>query len=290
MGYWLWTERRRLVRRTAWEKEWNSLQKREERYLKRRESPRESGISRLLEDKVPKKLQGILDAAFLKGFDAVFSKGNAVIERTYSSERQRQDYKIREFAAAVRRDRKSLRAFSRTARGGSWINLAISAAEGVGLGVLGIGLPDIPLFLGVLLKSVYQIALSYGFEYASPEERHLILKIIETSLMDGEELRRADMGVNELMEHMAAKEDGGKSGQGDDGGKLRAEDGQNPDRQIKRTAEALSRELLYMKFIQGLPVVGVVGGIGDAVCLKKVTGYVEMKYRRRFLLRIKACM
>lgn len=38
----------------------------------------------------------------------------------------------------------------------------ISGVEGVGLGLLGIGLPDIPLFTAVILKSVYEIALSYG--------------------------------------------------------------------------------------------------------------------------------
>ena len=38
-----------------------------------------------------------------------------------------------------------------------------------------------------------------------------------------------------------------------------------------------------MKFIQGLPLVGVIGGAGDAICLKRVTDYASLKYQKRFL-------
>ena len=42
-----------------------------------------------------------------------------------------------------------------------------------------------------------------------------------------------------------------------------------------------------MKFLQGIPVVGAVGGIYDAVYMKQVMEYAELKYRRRFYLRQK---
>ena len=53
--------------------------------------------------------------------------------------------------------------------------------------------------------------------------------------------------------------------------------------QVETTSQALSEELLYMKFIQGLPLVGVIGGAGDAICLKRVTDYASLKYQKRFL-------
>ena len=67
-------------------------------------------------------------------------------------------------------------------------------------------------------------------------------------------------------------------------------DGQIPENymereQIKETAGMFSRELLYMKFLQGIPIVGIVGGMYDAVYMKQVTEYAELKYRRRFLSR-----
>ena len=56
-------------------------------------------------------------------------------------------------------------------------------------------------------------------------------------------------------------------------------------RQIDSSAEALSHELLYGKFVQGMTFVGVVGGTTDITCLKKITDYAVLKYKRRFLLR-----
>ena len=45
----------------------------------------------------------------------------------------------------------------------------------------------------------------------------------------------------------------------------------------------MSKELLYMKFLQGIPVVGAVGGAYDVVYLKQITEYANLKYERRFL-------
>lgn len=252
--------------KSAWEKEWDSLIKKEEKYLKKHEIPRESKLNSLLADKVPDKLQGVLDAAFCKGFWLVFSKGSAVIEKTYSPEKGLEDYKIREFAARVKKDRRTLRAFSKTARGGNRVNVAISAVEGVGLGVLGIGVPDIPLFLGMILKSVYQIALAYGFGYETREGRYFILKLIETALEDGEAVREKNAAVDQLLYKGELEVDEDMLGE-----------------QVETTSQALSEELLYMKFIQGLPLVGVIGGAGDAICLKRVTDYASLKYQKRFL-------
>ena len=53
--------------------------------------------------------------------------------------------------------------------------------------------------------------------------------------------------------------------------------------QIEQTAGALSKELLFMKFLQGIPVVGAVGGAYDAVYMKRITEYAELKYRLRYL-------
>lgn len=46
----------------------------------------------------------------------------------------------------------------------------------------------------------------------------------------------------------------------------------------------MSKELLYMKFLQGIPVVGAVGGVYDVIYMKQIVKYAELKYRRRFLL------
>ena len=52
---------------------------------------------------------------------------------------------------------------------------------------------------------------------------------------------------------------------------------------INAAAGCMSKELLYMKFLQGIPIVGAVGGAYDAIYMKQIVKYAELKYRRRFL-------
>lgn len=73
------------------------------------------------------------------------------------------------------------------------------AVEGIGLGALGIGLPDIVIWVSVLLRGVYETALKYGFDYDSPEEKLFILKMIETAMLSGEDWIGANAEVNQFI-------------------------------------------------------------------------------------------
>ena len=55
------------------------------------------------------------------------------------------------------------------------------------------------------------------------------------------------------------------------------------EEQIAISSEAISSELLYTKFLQTIPIVGAVGGAYDAIYMKKILKYAEIKYHRRFL-------
>ena len=56
---------------------------------------------------------------------------------------------------------------------------------------------------------------------------------------------------------------------------------------IKSAASNLSKELLYMKFVQGIPIIGAVGGFYDAVYIKRINEFANIKYRKRMLLKMK---
>lgn len=256
-----------MFRQNRWEKEWTALEKKEARYLmRRREEKTSSALQQKLEEKIPEKLEETLNTAFIKAFDLVFEKGTGLIEKTYNKDQQKTDYQVREYAAGLKESRKTVKAFGRQSQGTRMKNLMISGVEGVGLGLLGIGLPDIPLFTAVILKSVYEIALSYGFEYESEKEQWFILKMLETALKKGEELERNNSLLNAWID---------QNGIG--------ETVKGRKEQSKETAAALAEALLYMKFLQGIPVVGIAGGAADTVYLKKITDYAELKYKRRFL-------
>ena len=127
-----------------------------------------------------------------------------------------------------------------------------------------------------MLKSIYEIAISFGFGYTSPQEKLFILNIIDGALKSGDELRKKNKEINKLIEIMDSEEESG-----DDEYVVRL----MITRQIDTSAEALSRELLYGKFVQGKAIIGIVGGMNDVTCLKKITDYAVLKYKRRFLLK-----
>lgn len=252
-------------KKSSLEKELEILQKKEAKFLKSREEKKDSFINQKLAEKVPVKLQQTLDAAFYKAFTIIFEKGTGIIEKTYRRDEMEKTYKINEYADEIRQNRKSLRTFSKNAKSTKTVNMLLSGTAGIGMGVLGVGLPDIPLFTGLILKGIYEIALSYGYEYDSEQERYFILRLIQTAVSCGEGLTE----LNEEIDRYIAEE--------------ALPNGYSREEQIQETANSLSKELLYMKFLQGIPVVGVVGGAYDAIYMKRITEYAELKYRRRFL-------
>lgn len=252
------------------DKEWELLLKQEDKMLRKRENKKESQINKLLEDKVPKKLQSTLNAAFRKAFEIVFSKGSGIIEKTYDKEKYDFEYENRERWHAETGNRRSLKSFSKAASAGKNKNILLSGIEGAGMGALGVGIPDIPVFTGVILKSIYEVAMSYGFEYESDFEKFFILKIIEVSMQESDKFEKQNDELNRFIdevdkyEFVVEKED--------------------IDYQIAAAANSVSKEMLYMKFVQGIPVIGIAGGLTNTVYLKKIVDYAELKYRRRFLI------
>ena len=75
-----------LEQKRALKKEWDIVKKKEERFFAEQKEKKDSALNRMLEEKVPEKLQATLDAAFSKAFTLVFHRGTAVIEKTYRKE------------------------------------------------------------------------------------------------------------------------------------------------------------------------------------------------------------
>ena len=148
-------------KRTPLQKEWEKLEVQEQRFLQKRSEKRESILNQKLEEKIPPKLQETLDTAFAKAFALIFEKGTRVIEKTYQRAKLEQDYQVRQYTADVKQNSKSLRSFSKKARDTGTKNLLLSGVAGIGMGVLGIGLPDIPVFTGMILKNIYETALQW---------------------------------------------------------------------------------------------------------------------------------
>lgn len=252
-------------KKTPLQKEWDKMRQQEQKLYRKRQAEKDSLLNRKLEEKIPPKLQETLDTAFAKAFSLIFEKGTGMIEKTCRPEKLAQDYQIRQYAADLKQTSGTLRAFSKKARNTGAKNLLLSGTSGIGMGVLGVGLPDIPVFTAMILKNIYEIAMNYGFGYKDEKERYFILLLIQGALSCGETFDRINRATDQFIDtRMLPKS-------------YREKD------QIENTSGVLSKELLYMKFLQGIPIVGAVGGAFDAVYMKKISEYAELKYRRRYL-------
>ena len=256
-----------MKKKTARKKEWDMILKKEERFLSARDKKEESLLNRKLEEKVPKQLQDKLDAAFEKAFSLIFKKGTGVIEKTMRTDKVVHEYQVDLYSASIKEDAKALRTFSRKANRSGGRNLLFSGVEGIGLGLLGVGLPDIPLFTALILKNLYELALHYGFSYDTQEERYWILLLIRGALCYGEDAKAASREADLFIKKESLPQAFDMSAE------------------IRKTAETLSGELLYMKFLQGIPIAGAVGGAYDVIYLRRIQRYAGIKYKKRFLYR-----
>lgn len=137
----------------------------------------------------------------------------------------------------------------------------------VSLRHMSIGLPDIVLFVGMLLKGIYETALRYGFPYEGPAEQMWILRMMETSLTKGSLWTEKNQGVDAFL-YQGLMEEPTKEAL---------------SQQIQATAQTFAMDMLVLKFIQGLPLVGVLGGAANPVYYRRVLNYVQLKYQKRYL-------
>ena len=219
-----------------------------------------------LEAKVPPKIYDNLKSVFAKAFHVIFEKGTDLIEKTYRKEEIDKDFKVRDYAVNLEMNSRDLALLEANAHLSNLVSLAVSTVEGVGLGALGIGLPDIVLFVSMILRGCYETALRYGFQYDTDEEKWFILLLLEGAMVRGEDWDKCNQMIDEQIRQPVtpAKE--------------------LLDEQMKKTADAFAMDMLLTKFIQGLPFVGMVGGAANPYYYRKILNFVRLKYRKRYLL------
>ena len=255
-------------RAKALQKELLAVEKQEKKLQKAFVKAKDPAWKTALGDKIPKKVYMGLESTFCKAFSLVFNQGRVVIEKSYSKENLQENHTIRDFAVKLKGGRKELKAVNKSAKRSDSFNLVVTTAEGLALGALGIGVPDIVLFISTLLKGVFETALNYGFDYDLPEEQYMILNMMAASLITGEERPEWDEMIDGMIMEMPQEVTQAVL-----------------EEQIRETASVFAMDMLLLKFIQGLPVVGIIGGVGNPIYYNRVLKYVQLKYRKRYLLK-----
>lgn len=257
------------------EKQLNRLEKKEFKILNKEESKlmktRVAPAVEKIQGKIPEKLISALETAFFKGFKLVFEKGNAYIDKTYNKEKLKMDYAYNNSEINRKMNWRRMRKLDKTSRQSQTVSSLVSVVEGGLLGVLGIGLPDIPLFISVIMRNINEIAYSYGFNPEKDEEREYILMLICGAITKGQRQKE----LNEKIDLAGSRIDR----------KIEVET--NLEEQIKETAKVLSESMLTAKFIQGIPIVGAIGGVVNYSIIKRIGEYASLKYKKRYLNRKK---
>lgn len=247
------------------QKELDRLGRAERRFLKKQMDREPTRLDLLLEDKVPPKLEATLDAAFSKAFHLIFSKGSSIISKTFSTDKLISEFQTANADLTIQGSGRQMRTFKRRASATGTAHTLISTVTGAALGFVGGTIPDIVLFITLLLRNIYQISMKYGYAFDTDEEKKFILRVIAAAVQDGDAMIQADKAINYLIKAGISTDDS------------------TVDDRITDAAVALGHALLLMKFLQKIPVVGVVGGASDFIYMERISDYAVLKYQRRFL-------
>lgn len=253
-------------KKTVLDKEISRFKRAERRFLRKQQNRQPTRLDELLAEKIPAKLESTLDEAFVKAFGLIFSKGSLLIEKTFSADKLIAEFEADTIQLEESGRGRDMRKFRWRASVTGSAHTLVSAVSGITLGLTGAWIPDIVIFLSLALRNMYNIAMRYGYAYDTEEEKKFMLRIIAAAVTDGEEIIARDKDINKLIRAGLSSEEC------------------TLDDCIRDAAVCLSHALLYMKFLQNFPVVGVIGGASDFIYMEKISDYAVLKYQRRFLM------
>lgn len=248
-----------------WQKEWRKIVNIERRYVDKRVVKKRGVLLEQVEEKIPAKMKDTLEKGFTKALFLVLENGTGFIEKTYEKDEYLQNYQINVFADDLKATRKTAKTFEKNAKKSSRKNILLSGVKGAGFGLFGIGVPDIPIFVSFILKSLFEVSLHFGYDYEGEKERYFLLLVLYGAVSSGHSFGEINEEVNRFLKENQIPETYCEK------------------ERLQELGRELSSEVLCMKMVQGIPVVGVVGGVFDVVVLKKVLTYGKMKYQQRFI-------
>ena len=135
------------------------------------------------------------------------------------------------------------------------------------MGVLGIGLPDVPIFLAAVFKTLFEISLRFGYPYNTRQEQLYQMLVICAAVGEPADRRRAATDLNLLAREL----------------QIGAGVSFSWEETKRRAAKALCSAALTGKVVQGVPIVGVYGGFRNGVLLRQIGSMAAVKYQQRLL-------
>lgn len=236
------------------------LEKKEQKLLYRK--PLSEPLQQKVRERIPDKAMQTLESAFQTSFSIVFKKGSKWIEKVIKLEDQQAigAYLKKEFQQEE--SRTHFKAFDQRIRSTKLHHVLWTQTKSGVLGLLGIGIPDIPLYLASLLASVYTIGATYGFHIKEEQEKAYVLLLLCAVCDEEEHKQRWKTELNDFTErgsHFTLQE------------------------LIPYVAHALAYRELQAKFLQGIPLIGVVGAVMSSTLQANIISFAHVSYKKRLL-------
>ena len=252
-------------------KQLRKIEKEEKRILNKKENKlfkeKLNPIMDKIEDKIPEKVKSAMESAFYKGFKLVFEKGTKYIEKTYNKEEINIEHDVNNYHIDKNISKKSIKTMDKSPKKSRFFNKSIATVEGAGMGLLGMGLPDIPVLISIILKTIYEISLNYGFDYENDNERIYILNIIAAAVTTGELQEEYNTKVDKLAYNID----------------FNISINENLDEEMKKTSHILFNAMMVSKFVQGFAIIGIIGSITNYKIVNKIGKYASLKYKKRYI-------
>lgn len=257
---------------TLKEKELNILLKEELKFIKNKPSQflkkEKDFLNSFIEHKTPEKIQITTEAVFQSAFEFIFEEGIDIIEKTYSKYKLQNKYENNKKEFNLKRNEKALKKFDKSVKTSNNISAFLTGVKSTALGTLGVGLPDIPIFVAEIIRVVYSTALKYGYSYDNENEKIFVLSIIAFALCETSQKQKYSKICDNIAECIETEK--------------------NISISLKdmecETSQILSKTVCGTKLIQGVMIAGILSSVGNISIINNVSKSAYLKYKKRFIM------
>lgn len=147
------------------------------------------------------------------------------------------------------------------------MDFSAAALEGLGFGTVGIGSPETVILCALMLRTLYETGLVYGFNIDHPWEKDLALMLFSAAFSSGEDAYREQRELTRVLKDLA--------------------DGITPEidreRRMHTAAARMAGSMSLQKFVQGIPVIGAAGLFFNTAAMNRLQTLSRCVYKQRYL-------
>ena len=237
------------------------------RLRRERVKPGQNHPAQRMAESLPAVYKETLDLAFYQNLMMLLDPEKDVVSGLINREELEEKFHRLDRAVDADAGFKALGHMEREAAKLNGSELSAAALEGLGLGSIGIGSPETVILTLLMLRTLYETALLYGFNIDHPWEKDLALMLLSAAFSSGEDAYREQQALTRVLKGLA--------------------DGVTPEidreKRIRAAASHMAGSMSLQKFVQGIPVIGAAGLFFNSAAIKRLQTLSRCVYKQLYL-------